>query len=296
MNTKLLNTLLAVHRYGSMAEASRRLNLTHGAVAQQIHALEQALEVQLIQRAGRVVHLTQAAHRILGSAQKILDEIDALAAQANTDELRGELRLGAGSTAMTGKLPDVMVVLGARYPDIRVNIVLGMSSAFYEMVEGNVLDAAIALEPAFSPSKSLGWHLLSEEPFLMIASSRHQGADPYRLLEQEPFIRYHRDSWAGQQIDAYLKQNGIVPREKYELASTETIAAMVHRDLGVAIVPSAWNLWKQGLDVVTLALTVPCKPRRFGLIWSRSSPRAQLIKAFLDACVHVYRDPGKVLG
>jgi DNA-binding transcriptional LysR family regulator len=108
------------------------------------------------------------------------------------------------------------------------------------------------------------------------------------LLEQEPFIRYHRESWAGQQIDAYLKQIGAVPKDRFELASTEAIAAMVHRDLGVAIVPSAWNLWRQGLDVVTLALSIPCKARRFGLIWARSSPRLQLVEAFLEAAIQVY--------
>lgn len=289
MNTNLLYTLLLVHRYGSMAEAARRLQLTHGAVAQQIRALEQALQVELVSRAGRTVHLTRAAHRILGHSQKILDDVDVLAALANTDELRGELRLGAGSTALTGKMPDIFVVLGSRYPNIRVNIVSGLSSSFYQMVENSSLDAAIALEPAFNLSKGFGWHFLSEEPFLMIASSRHQGTDPLDLLEQEPFIRYHRESWAGQQIDAYLKQNGIAPRDRFELASTEAIAAMVHRDLGVAIVPSAWNLWQRGLDVVTLALPTPCKARRFGLIWARSSPRLQLVEAFLEAATQVYR-------
>lgn len=34
MNTDFLHTLAAVARHGSMAEAARRLGLTHGAVAQ----------------------------------------------------------------------------------------------------------------------------------------------------------------------------------------------------------------------------------------------------------------------
>lgn len=289
MNTKLLTTLICVHRYGSMAQAARHLNLTHGAVAHQIHTLEGELQVQLIRRAGRSVHLTRAAHRVLERARQILDEIDELAALAHTDELRGELRLGAGSTALTGKLPDILVVLSRRYPDIKVKVAHGLSSSFYAMVENNLLDAAIALEPAFTISKSLGWRLLSVEPFLMIAPSRLKDADPYELLEREPFIRFHRESWAGNQIDLYLKHIGIIPNDRYELASTEAIAAMVNLDLGVAIVPSAWTLWRQGLDVVTLPLKEPCRPRKFGLVWSRSSPRLQLVNAFLDAAIEVYK-------
>jgi DNA-binding transcriptional LysR family regulator len=289
MNTKLLATLLAVHQHGSMAEAARRLNLSHGAVAQQLRLLERELKVELVRRAGKVVHLTRAAHRILAQSQKILDDIGDLSALANADELRGELRLGAGNTALSGRIPEILEVLGERYPEIRVNIHPGLSPDFYGLVEKGELDAAIALESSHMPSKRLGWELLSEEPFIMIASSRFQAVAARRLLEEQPFIRYHRDSWAGQQIDAYLKQHGIVPQERFELSSTEAIARMVHRNLGVAIVPSAWHLWKQGLDVTTVALDPPCKPRRFGLIWSRSSPRLQLVHAFKDAAFRVYR-------
>jgi len=288
MNTRLLNTLLAVHRYGSMAEAARRLNLTHGAVAQQIRALESELRVNLVRRAGKVVHLTQAAHRILDTSQRILTDVDALAALANANELRGELSLGTGNTVLAGKVPDILETLGSRYPEIRVNITSGQSSDFHAQVERGALDAAIAMAPSFTPSKVMGWHQLSEEPFVLIASRRHEDSDPHLLLEREPFIRYHRESWAGQQIDAYLRQNNIVPRERFELASTEAITRLVHKDLGVAIVPSAWHQWQGGLNVISLPLKTPCKPRRFGLIWLRSSPRLQLIEALLEAAIMVY--------
>jgi len=288
VNTKLLDTLLAVHRYGSMAEAARRLNLTHGAVAQQIKTLESELNISLVRRAGKVVHLTQAAHRILDASQKILDDIHALAALANTDELRGELNVGTGNTVLAGKVPDILEALGSQYPEIRVNIMSGQSSDFHMQVERGILDAAIAMEPAFTPSKVMGWHLLSEEPFVLIAARRHEGTDPHLLLEREPFIRYHRHSWAGQQIDTYLRHNNIMPRERFELASTEAITRLVHKDLGVAIVPSAWDQWQKGLNVIGLPLKTPCKPRRFGLIWLRSSPRLQLIEAFLDAATSAY--------
>ncbi|MVW70352.1 MULTISPECIES: LysR family transcriptional regulator [unclassified Bordetella] len=288
MNTRLLHTLLAVHQHGSMAGAARRLNLTHGAVAQQIRALENELGVSLVRRAGKVVHLTQAAHRILDTSQRILDDIDALAALANTNELRGELRLGSGNTALVGKIPNILEVLAAQYPEIHVSVVSGQSSDFHTQVERGALDAAIAMQPMFTPSKGLGWHLLWEEPFVLIASRQHEGVDPHLLLERVPFIRYHRDSWAGQQIDAYLRQNNLRPRERFELASTETITRLVHKNLGVAIVPTAWNQWQSG-SIISMPLKTPCKPRCFGLIWLRSSPRLQLIEAFLKAAVMAHR-------
>ena len=290
MNTRLFSTLLAVHRYGSMAEAARRMNLTHGAVAQQIRVLEQELGVELVHRAGRAVHLTNAGHRILAQAQKIIEDVDALAALAHADEIKGELQLAAGSTVLTHKMADILVVLNAQYPDIRINLVSGISSEFYEMVENNSLDAAIAIEPNFALSKSLGWKYLTEEPFFLLASVKHLGRDPMELLQQETFIRYHRGSWVRNRIDTYLKNIGVAPRGNYELASTEAIVALVHRNLGIGIVPSSWHLWRQGPDVVTMPLEPVCPPRRLGLVWARSSPRLQLIEAFWRAANQVYHN------
>ena len=292
MNTRLFVTLLAVHRYGSMAEAARRTNLTHGAVAQQIRVLETELGVELVHRAGRAVHLTNAGHRILAQAQKILEDVDSLAALAHADALKGELQLAAGGTVLTHKMADILVILNAQYPDIRINLVSGISSEFYEMVEHNTLDAAIAIEPSFALPKSLGWKFLTEEPFFLLASAKHLGRDPMELLKKEPFIRYHRGSWVRNRIDTYLKQIGVAPVGNFELASTEAIVALVHRNLGIGIVPSSWHLWRQGPDVVTMPLDPVCPARRLGLVWSRSSPRLQLIEAFWKAASQVYRTSG----
>ncbi|SHI28979.1 LysR family transcriptional regulator [Pollutimonas bauzanensis] len=289
MNTRFLNTLIAVFRHGSMAEAARRLNVTHGAVAQQMKALEEELGTALITRSGKTVHLTNAAYRILETSQKILDDIDSLTALANTQEIRGELRLGAGNTSLNSTIPNILATLIDRYPSLQVSIRPGLSSDFYPSVENNELDAAIALEPPFAMPKRIGWRLLSEEHFFLLASARHQGKSAHDLLRQESFIRYDKNSWVGQQIEQYLKKAGIVPKERFELASTESISLMVNKGLGVAIVPNAWNLWKQGLNVVSLPLPSPCAPRRFGLIWARSSPRLQLVEVFLKAAVEEYR-------
>ena len=289
MNSTFLNTLIAVHRYGSMAEAARRLNITHGAVAQQMKALEARLGVTLITRSGKTVHLTNAAHRILDKSQKILDDIDSLTALANAQEIKGELRLGAGNTSLNSTIPNILATLIERYPAVQVSIRPGLSTEFYPSVEKNELDAAIALEPPFAIPKKIGWRLLSEEHFFLLAPARYQGRSALDLLKQEPFIRYDKSSWVGQQIELYLRNVGIVPKERFELASTESISLMVSKGLGVAIVPNAWNLWKQGLNVVSLPLPGPCEPRRFGLIWARSSPRLQLVEVFLQAAIEEYK-------
>lgn len=288
MNTRFLNTLITIHRHGSMAAAARHLNVTHGAVAQQMKALEEHLGTALITRSGKSVHLTNAGHRILETSQKILDDIDSLRPLANSEEIKGELRLGAGNTSLSSTIPNILATLVERYPSLQVSIRTGSSPEFYQWVEHQELDAAIALESPFELPKKMGWCLLREEYFSLLVSAKHQGRNALDLLKHEPFIRYGRNNWASQKTDHYLKTIGIAPKERFELESTESISLMVNKGLGVAIVPNAWNLWKQGLNVISLPLPGSCEPRRFGLIWARSSPRLQLVDVFLKAAIEEY--------
>ena len=289
MNTRFLHTLLAVHRCGSMAEVARQLNITHGAVAQQIRALEALLDVQLVARSGKTVHVTEAAHRILETSQQILDSVETLSSLAHAREIKGELRLGVGYTPLTSVVPSILAVLSQQYPALQVSIRSGQSAQFYSWIDRGEIDVAIAVEAPFELSKKLLWQELWTEPFLLLAHARHRAAQVHELLNREAFIRYPRGTWIGNRIDDYLKNIGIAPREQFELASTEAIARMVHKGLGIAIVPDAWNLWKQGLNVISLPLPDHCEPRRFGLVWTRACPRLQLVEVLAKAAVQESR-------
>jgi DNA-binding transcriptional LysR family regulator len=143
--------------------------------------------------------------------------------------------------------------------------------------------------PPFDVSKRLGWCLLAQEPFNLIAPLQYAGRTAHDLLKSEPLIRYSRDSWDSQAIDDYLKCLGVIPRERLELSSTESITMMVDQGLGIAIVPSVWTLWQSRVNVLALELPEPTPTRRFGLIWNRSSLKLQLVSVFRQVAEREYQ-------
>jgi DNA-binding transcriptional LysR family regulator len=288
MNTDYLKTLLAISRHGSMAAAARRLGLTHGAVAQQIRVLEMELGTALIARAGRTVHLTEKAAQLLEPVEDVLEHIERLRYLARSSETVGELRLGAGHTALNTTVPSILEQLIKRHPGISVDIHPGHSAQFYPQIESGELDAAIALEAPYSLPKSLAWQLLREEPHVLAAPLDLAGHDAHTLLATQPFIRYTRSDWGGRPADEYLRRVGIRPRERFELNAIESIAVMVSRGLGVAILPLSTSGVMARLNILTLPLPAPCEPRRFGLTWSRGSSRVSVIQAFLAIAVAEY--------
>ncbi|MBN8482686.1 MAG: LysR family transcriptional regulator [Xanthomonadales bacterium] len=287
METQFLNTFVAVVDHGSMAAAARKLNITPAAVAQQLRTLEREIGAPLIARVGRTVSVTGAGARILERSRELLRGIADLRSIAADVDVAGELRLGACPTALAGMLPDVLARMVESFPAINVFIQPGYSAELYRQVEANDLDAAIVLQAPFALPKTCEWHLLREEPLVVLAPLAFAGRDPHELLASEPLIRYDRHQWGGRQADEYLRNAGIVPRERFELNALNAIAVMVDRGLGVSLVPDWARPWPEGLRLVRMPLPLPAEPRRIGIVWSRSSVRVRLLNVLLQESLRV---------
>ncbi len=282
MDTQFLNTFVAVVDQGSMAAAARLLNITPAAVAQQIRTLEREIGAPLIARVGRTVNVTEPGARILQRARELLRNVADLRTVANDDATTGELRLGAGTNALTGMLPDILARMVDKFPGIQVFIKPGYSPELHRAVDSGELDAAIVLQAPFTLPKTCDWELLREEPLVVLAPARMAGRDPHELLASEPLIRYDRSQWGGRQADQYLRAAGIKPRERFELNALNAIAVMVDRGLGVSLVPDWARPWPEGLKLVRIPLPREFEPRRIGIVWSRSTIRIRLVTAFLQ--------------
>lgn len=293
MNTDFLRSFVTSVQHGSMAEAARRLNLSPAAVAQHVRALEQELGASLMIRSGRTVAPTEAGQRILERARAVLRDIGDLRAVANDQALSGELRLGAGTNALLGIVPEVLKAMVERYPAINVYIRPSYSVDMYPAVESGDLDAAIVLEAPFALPKSLQWELLREEPLVLLAPARLARRDPHALLASEPLIRYDRTQWGGQQAEQYLRRARITPHERCEINALSAIAVMVDRGLGVSLVPDWIRPWPEGLDLVRIPLPLPAPPRRVGMIWSRASVRLRLVEAFRQEAMRLFKPKRK---
>jgi DNA-binding transcriptional LysR family regulator len=283
MDTRFLESFLTVVEQGSIAGAARRLNLTAAAVALRMRALESEIGVRLLSRSGQTVRPTEAGAAILARARNLLEQVRDLGSIAANDIPSGELRLGAIQTAKSGLLPRILSVMTKKYPQIEIRIVGNTAAPLYAAVLNGELDAAIIIKPPFPIPKVCDWRLLRKEPLVVLAPGSASIRDPHAALASEPFIRLVRGGWAGRLIDGYLRHARIRPRERFELDTLEAIAVMVDQGLGVSLVPDWAPPWPEGLSLRKLSVSNQAFTRYIGLIWIRTSLRARLVQAFLDA-------------
>ena len=236
MDTRFLESLIAVVDSGSIAGAARVQGLTAAAVSQRIQALEREIGCELLSRAAHTVRATEACLNMLPRARKLVREAESLKGDIDVSGLSGTLRIGAISTALTGLLPPALRKLAEMAPQVKSHITPGTSQMLYDALQAESLDAAILVQPPFELPKTLAADTLRKEPLLLLSKAA-DGRSLYEILTTEPYIRYDARSWGGRIAERYLADNDLHPATFCELDALEAIHILVAKGMGVTLVP-----------------------------------------------------------
>jgi DNA-binding transcriptional LysR family regulator len=174
-----LRILREIAQAGSFSAAAHSLGYTQSAVSRQVAALETATGRRLFDRRRDGVTLTPAGARLLATAVRVLDELDAALRELSGDELMGApVRLGAFASAAAGLVPGALAGLAALAPQLTVTLREGTTPALTRALRAGTLDLAIiARTPPFRPpdtdSPALELTTLSERELVIVVSTRH---------------------------------------------------------------------------------------------------------------------------
>src|SRR5918996_13185 len=117
IDVRRLRLLREVALRGSITRAADALSYTPSAVSQQLAVLERECGVALVEREGRGVRLTGAAHRLVTRTDRILEELEH--ARADLDAWAADetstLRIAAFPTAAKALLPGALTALRAAH-------------------------------------------------------------------------------------------------------------------------------------------------------------------------------------
>ncbi len=208
MELRHLRTLVAIADYGGFAVAGAAIGLTQSAVSLHVKALEEGLGALLFDRSKRPPLLNPHGADLVERAREIVRLCADLEDSLTGADIAGVLELGAIPTVLTGTLPAALASLAAAHPGLLVRLTSGLSAELARRVYKGELDAGIVTEPV-ELAAGLSWHPIAAEPLVVIAPEDASEDSDHQLLESRPFIRFKRFAWAGQLIDARLRDRGI---------------------------------------------------------------------------------------
>ena len=258
-----LQTFLLVAEYSNFTTAAKHLNLTQPTVSHHIGALEQGLSVELFDRSGADIKLTEAGRLLLPRARKLLNEsVEIGQIMGSLDQhIAGHIRIACSTTSGKYILPQ----LAGRFHIQNPGVSLSILRCAPEHVALRLLDAEANL--GVVSSEVCGGNIECQELFIdhiaLIAPANHpwslrQQIEPIELLEA-PFIIRESTSGTLRVMLSELNKNDISIDDMdvfLEIGNSEAIVRTVEAGFGVSFVSrlaANWALTQKSVVEIPVA-------------------------------------------
>jgi DNA-binding transcriptional LysR family regulator len=246
LDLRRLRLLSELARRGTIAEAARTVGYTPSAVSQSLSRLEQEVGVALLERDGRRVRLTPAAHALVARADKALAELDAaadeLAAEAGT--VRGPVAIGAFPSAAVALVIPTVAEAARRHPDLDCAVHEHEAEEAIGRLRAGELDLVISEhndDIAPPPAGGLEAHALLSEPLLLVLPGAGDGSpQPIDLagLGDADWITGLPGSQYAAALERAAAAAGFVARVAHRADEAYVVQSLVAAGLGVALLPA----------------------------------------------------------
>ena len=123
-----LHEFVAVVEQGGFTAAARQLNVSTSFVSRQVTRLEDRLDVRLLQRTTRKVHMTEMGQVYYERSREILNQLESLESEmADLQEKpKGLVRITAGGEYAERFVAPVVAEFVAKYPEVSVDLEASM--------------------------------------------------------------------------------------------------------------------------------------------------------------------------
>ena len=240
MQLRHLRSFVAVASTLSFTRAAARVHLAQSSVTEQIQALEADLGTSLFDRSGRKLRLTDAGHRLLDYAERLLAlDREARASVADAATAGGSLALGALETLSARWLSAPLEDLLRSRSGLSLRVEVAGTGDLLARVRRGDLDACLVFDP--ESEAGLATVCVDTADLVVIAPKQHRWARQRSIDEDdlvaESFIVTPKGCFYRRIFEHAMADLGQAPRIVGEFESLATICAMVGQGFGCALMP-----------------------------------------------------------
>lgn len=240
LELRLLATFEKVATRLSFTRAAADLSYAQSTVTAQVRTLEQDLGVELFDRLGSRIRLTEAGERLLPYARRLLDLADeARAAAVAPGEPSGQLTVGTIESLTSYRLPPLFELFHHRYPGIRLSLRTTGGDETLDALRRGVYDLGFLME-ARTEHAGLETVVLLTEPLVLVAAPGHPLAGrPLATAELrgEPLLAVESGCAFRDLFEAELNADAPRPVSFREFGTVEATRRAAATGLGIALLP-----------------------------------------------------------
>lgn len=177
MDFRNLEYFLAAAEHGSLRLAAQRLGITQPALTKAIKRIEDAVGVPLFDRHARGVRLNAYGIAFLDDARDLNTAFHAVMERIGSLRrgVTGIINIGAGPFWQDAVLPDAIMEMRRRNPDVLIRVMGGDDNHLRELLKSRRLVFILAAgpDPRFYSEPGLEWESLMIDEYCVIADVNH---------------------------------------------------------------------------------------------------------------------------
>lgn len=268
MDIPNLYAFIAVADTGSFSAASEHLYITQPAVSKRVSALESELDIQLFDRIGRKVTLTEAGTALLARARNILQQVEdsKRAIQNLSGHVSGKLSIGTSHHIGLHRLPPILRKFTHTYPEVELDLHFMDSEEACHAVEHGELELGIVTLP-LEPAPVLNTYEVWPDPLDIVVNQSHPLANIEKIdakqLANYSAILPTRGTYTRQIFEQTMRKHKLELKVGLSTNYLETIKMMVGVGLGWSVLPRSML----SKELITLEIQGIKLERKLGLVW-----------------------------
>jgi DNA-binding transcriptional LysR family regulator len=226
IDTALLRAFVAVAETGRMTTAAKIVNLSQGAVSQQIKRLESLFGLELFDRKADAARLTRDGEKLIVRAHRLIALNDEVFEQMREVDFAGEVRLGVPHDIVGMLMPPILRAFRQEHPNVLITLVSDATRTLRAQLLDRKLDLTLVTEPERGDRDQ---HLLADRLVWVGA----KGGDAARRRPLSVALGQESCGFRSVAIKALTKAR-IEWRAICQVGSMEPVFATLEADMAVA--------------------------------------------------------------
>ena len=283
-----LEVFLATARHENVTRAAAALAMSQSAASGALKELEGQFNVQLFDRVGKRLQLSELGHQLRPQAQSLLDQAREFEQALAGDNILGRLEIGATLTIGNYLAVNMIADFRQRNPQADIALQIANTEVIAERVAGFELDMGLVEGEYHHPDlEILHWR---RDELVVFAAPDHPLATSRKVSDRQlielPWIVRERGSGTRQAFDRAM--HGIVTdlHIAMELQQPKAIKRAVEAGLGVGCLSriSVQEAFERG-SLVPLPVSGRDFHREWFIITHRHKYRSAALKQWLTLCI-----------
>ncbi len=241
MDLRSLNIFIQAAELNSFSKAAEKLGYSQPTISFQIKQLEKELGVQLFDRIGHTVSLTDAGRDALSYAQKICHMSQEMAlGSSGRQEIKGEVRLAMADSLCVPLFVKEFAKFRKDYPNVSIHVTTGGTDEMFRQLNHNEVDMVCTLDRHIYDASYV---IASEERIGVhfIVSAKNELASKESvsipMIMEQPFLLTEKGMSYRKILDEYLASQSMEIQPILEMGNTNLLCKLVEDNEGISFLP-----------------------------------------------------------